>query len=149
MIGYYFVYAVTAKSSLKVLSELLRVADAPVDNLAETRDGFVVSISIPGVPNTGAIYAYDRPTASMHNFTVDGRDSDFSADEIALMFPAVVKHLNEGIKATSTGRPESANKQPEKNSSQRYQQNRRHNRSRRKPAVAGVSVRPEPVQVAA
>jgi hypothetical protein len=65
------------------------------------------------------------------------------------MFPAVVKHLNAGIAATSTGRPESANKQTEKNSSQRHQQNRRHNRSRREPAVAGVPVRPECVQVAA
>lgn len=149
MTSYSFAYAVTAKSSIKVLGELLRVSEAPLDHLAETRDGFVASISIPGVSASGAIYAYDRPTNSMSILTVDDRDSDFTPEEIAEMFPAVVKHLNAPSIMPRVGRPEPSNKQPEKNQSQRHQQNRNNNRPRRRPATMPGSPRSERVQVAA
>jgi len=159
--AYSFVYAVTAKSSIKVLAELLKVSEAGVDRVAETRDGFVASISIPGDPNSGAIYAYDRPTSSMSIFTVDGRDSDFTAKEIAQMFPVIVNHLNTpspAKQATASKQREfkqaTGNKQREhKPAHQHHQKQRHNNRSNNHPQRqrqnVGAPVRPQPALVAA
>jgi hypothetical protein len=149
MISYAFVYSATAKTALKVLSELLRVSAAPVDHLTETRDGFAASISIPGDPNSGAIYVYDRPTASMSILTVDERDSNFTAPEIANMFPAVVEHLNTPTAVPTTSRPAITNRQPERIQPQRHQQNRRNDRVRRQPGSNGGTPRPERVAAVA
>ncbi len=149
--AYSFVYVVTAKSSMKVLAELLKVSSpAVVDHIAETRDGFVAAVSLPGDPNSGAIYAYDRPTASMSCLSVDERVADFTAKEIDVMFPEVVRHLN----TPSTSTQVSGNKQCESAPAHRRQQKHRHNNRRnnhpqRKGQNTGASARPHLVQVAA
>ena len=144
MIEYSFRYAVTLKSTMQVLSELLTVSESAIQRLSETRDGFVAVISVANVPNTGAIYIYDRGTSSIFNLSVDGRDFDFSEKEIANMFPEVVKHLNTPSK-----------KQQVTNRKKQFTapvgapaQHRNHNRRRRTNSV-NMPARPVMVSVAA
>lgn len=155
--AYSFVYAVTVKSVIAVLSELLKVSEVGVDRIAETRDGFVAAISIPGDPNSGAVYVFDRPTASMSIFSLDNRDSNFTAKEIGEIFPAVVKHLN----TPSPSKQAVASKKPEIKQAQRVQlqprqqkhrqqnrsQQRHNNHPQRKGQNIGAPVRQKQVQV--
>jgi hypothetical protein len=153
--AYSFVYAVTAKSSFKVLAELLQVSSSPVvHHVAETRDGLVAAISIPGDPKSGAIYAYDRPTSSMSCLCVDERESDFTAEEIDMMFPEVVRHLN----TPSVTNAVLVDKQPEIKPAHRHQrmphqknrqQNRQNKHPQRKGQNNGTPARPKLAQVAA
>jgi hypothetical protein len=139
---YSFLRTVTPKSTLKVLSDLLRASDAPLQRLEETRDGFVAAISVPGQPKSGAIYVYDKSVSSIFMLEVDNRDCDFSKREIDTMFPEVVRHLNTPVRAQS---------QSQKPIGARSQHHKR-NKSRRK-VGAGVAangvVRPVLVAVAA
>ncbi len=89
-------------------------------------------------------------TASMSCLSVDERVADFTAKEIDVMFPEVVRHLN----TPSTSTQVSGNKQCESAPAHRRQQKHRHNNRRnnhpqRKGQNTGASARPHLVQVAA
>ncbi len=157
--AYSFVYAVTAKSSFKVLAELLQVSSSPVvHHVAETRDGLVAAISIPGDPKSGAIYAYDRSTSSMSCLCVDDRESDFTDEEIDMMWPEVVRHLNapSPIKAVSVDKQREIkpthrrHQNRQQNHHHNHRQEKRHsNHPQRKDQNDGIPARTKLTQVAA
>ena len=145
MIGYSFMYAVSAKTSLTVLGELLRTSEAPLQSIIETRDGFVAAISVPSQPKSGSIYIYDRLCASMFALSVDGRENDFSDVEIGCMLPDLAKHLN----APSKNQPVATNRRKPVQVAPPRPQQRRHNRSRRRTNTVNVGTQPVAVAVAA
>ena len=143
MIGYSFMYAVSAKSSLTVLGELLSTSEAPLQSIIETRDGFVAAISVPSQPKSGSIYIYDRLCASMFALSVDGRENNFSDVEIGFMLPDLAKHLN----APSKNQPVATNRRKPVQVATPRALPRRRNRQRRRTNTVNIGTQPAVVAV--
>jgi hypothetical protein len=130
-IEYSFWTTVSDKSPMKVLFELVRKSEGILQRIEETQNGFVLATSVPGQPNSGAIYIYDKPCGALFMLVVDGRDDDFSRREIGCLVPAVAAHLN------APDRPRSAHHRP-----------RRRNRKVRAGAASTAATRPAAATVA-
>jgi hypothetical protein len=78
----------------QVMAALVARAECQVNRLVETRRGFVLFATIPGVEDGGAIYLYDEPERFISMLGVGDRFYDFTVEELDRVMPDVLELAN-------------------------------------------------------
>ena len=87
---------ITANSNRwQVLAAVVALSECFVNRVIEIPRGFLLAGSVPGQPNTAAIYLYDEPEQCICQLAVGEAVDDFSDEELDHILPQMVHMLRE------------------------------------------------------
>lgn len=131
---------ITASSTRwQVLAALIAMSECFVNRVIETPRGFLLAGSVPGEPNTAAIYLYDEPERRICQIGVGEAIDDFSDEELDRILPELVQMLR------ALPRPTKSAAKPGNNRRHNHRHNGRHNR-RHNHRVPAQNTQKQPVQ---
>jgi hypothetical protein len=90
----------------EVLRAFLNRGEARAERLVEARDGFLILQSIPGRPNTGAIYIYREQLGAFFWLSFGDREDDLSGEDFqsALRIHRLIRFVADSGKRGHRGR---------------------------------------------